>query len=115
MASVAMSKASQSVETARLAAWIAWAATLHFLGAVIASHPVSPQYNAFSDYISDSAISPQGWIFRPEFLAAFVGNLPLHFDQSAARKPAIRFAASIARSQRNQSAMASLSNIPCFS
>jgi hypothetical membrane protein len=52
-------------------------ATLYFLGATVAAHIVSPQYDFSRDYLGDYAIGPHGWIYGSAFWASFVATLAL--------------------------------------
>jgi hypothetical membrane protein len=61
----------------RQAALLSIAATIYFLCAAVATHIVSPQYNLVSDYISDYAIGPYGWIYGSAFWASCIGTLAL--------------------------------------
>lgn len=59
------------------AAMISILTTLYFLAAAIAAHVLSTQYNFFSDYISDYAIGPWGWIYGSAFWASCIGCIAL--------------------------------------
>ena len=52
-------------------------ATAYFLVAAVGAHFVDTQYNFFSDYISDYAVGPLGWIYGSAFLASCLGCLSL--------------------------------------
>jgi hypothetical membrane protein len=59
------------------AALVSILATAYFLTAAVAAHIVNTQYNVFSDYISDYAVGPWGWIYGSAFLASCLGCLAL--------------------------------------
>jgi hypothetical protein len=59
------------------AAVVSILATAYFLAAAVGAHIVNTQYNFFSDYISDYAVGPSGWIYGSAFLASCLGCLAL--------------------------------------
>jgi len=61
----------------KIAAFVSILATAYFLTAAVATHVVMTQYNFFSDYISDYAVGPGGWIYGSAFLASAIGCLAL--------------------------------------
>src|SRR3984885_9305390 len=61
----------------KIAAVVSILATAYYLTAAVGAHIVMTQYNFFSDYISDYAVGPWGWIYGSAFLASAVGCLAL--------------------------------------
>jgi hypothetical protein len=59
------------------AAAVSILATAYFLAAAVGAHIVNTQCNVFSDYISDYAVGPLGWIYGSAFLASCLGCLAL--------------------------------------
>jgi hypothetical protein len=52
-------------------------ASIYFFVAAIATHIVSRQYDPVSDYISDYAVGPWGWIYGSAFWASSIGCFAL--------------------------------------
>jgi len=61
----------------KITAMVSILATVYFLAAAVGAHVVMTQYNFFSDYISDYAVGPGGWIYGSAFLASALGCLAL--------------------------------------
>jgi uncharacterized protein DUF998 len=61
----------------RQAALASVLASIYFFVAAIATHIVSRQYNLVSDYISDYAVGPWGWIYGSAFWASCIGCFAL--------------------------------------
>jgi hypothetical protein len=61
----------------RQAAFASIVASTYFLVAAFASHIVSKQYDPVSDYISDYAVGPWGWIYGSAFWASSIGCFAL--------------------------------------
>jgi hypothetical protein len=61
----------------KIAAMVSILATAYFATAAVVAHVVMKQYNFFSDYISDYAVGPWGWIYGSAFLASAIGCLAL--------------------------------------
>ena len=61
----------------RQAALTSVLASIYFFGAAIATHLVNRQYDPVSDYISDYAVGPWGWIYGSAFWASCVGCFAL--------------------------------------
>jgi hypothetical protein len=61
----------------KIAAMVSMLATAYFATAAVVAHVVMTQYNFFSDYISDYAVGPRGWIYGSAFLASAIGCLAL--------------------------------------
>ena len=61
----------------KIAAMVSILATAYFLTAAVGAHIVMTQYNFFSDYISDYAVAPWGWIYGSAFLASAIGCFAL--------------------------------------
>ena len=68
---------SRFAGTGKIAAMVSIWATVYFLVAAVGAHVVMTQYNFFSDYISDYAVGPGGWIYGSAFLASALGCLAL--------------------------------------
>ncbi len=68
---------SRFVAIGKIAAMVSILATAYFLAAAVGAHIVMTQYNFFSDYISDYAVGPGGWIYGSAFLASALGCLAL--------------------------------------
>jgi hypothetical protein len=61
----------------KIAATVSILATAYFATAAVVAHVVMTQYSFFSDYISDYAVGPWGWIYGSAFLASAIGCLAL--------------------------------------
>jgi hypothetical protein len=61
----------------KIAAVVSILATAYYLTAAVGAHIVMTQYNFFSDYISDYAVGPWGWIYGSAFLASAIGCFAL--------------------------------------
>jgi len=61
----------------KIAAAASILATAYFVTAAVVAHVVMRQYNFFSDYISDYAVGPWGWIYGSAFLASAIGCFAL--------------------------------------
>jgi uncharacterized protein DUF998 len=61
----------------RQAALTSVLASFYFFVAAIATHLVSRQYDPVSDYISDYAVGPWGWIYGSAFWASCIGCFAL--------------------------------------
>ena len=61
----------------RRAAQVSIAATFYFLIAAATAQLVVTRYNFFSDYISDYAVGPMGWIYGSAFWASTIGCVSL--------------------------------------
>lgn len=61
----------------RQAALTSVLASIYFFVAAIATHLVSRQYDPVSDYISDYAVGPWGWIYGSAFWASCIGCFAL--------------------------------------
>jgi len=61
----------------KIAAMVAIVATAYFATSAVVSHVVMKQYNFYSDYISDYAVGPWGWIYGSAFLASACGCFAL--------------------------------------
>ena len=61
----------------KIAAIVSIMATAYFAAAAVVAHLVMTQYNFASDYISDYAVGPWGWIYGSAFLASAIGCLAL--------------------------------------
>jgi len=68
---------SRLTKSGMIAAMVSILATTYFLAAAVGAHVVMTQYNFFSDYISDYAVGPGGWIYGSAFLASALGCLAL--------------------------------------
>jgi hypothetical protein len=68
---------SDFVGPGKAAAMVSIVATAYFLTAAVVAHAVMIQYNFFSDYISDYAVGPWGWIYGSAFVASAIGCLAL--------------------------------------
>jgi MFS family permease len=61
----------------KIAAMISILATVYFLAAAVCAHIVATRYNFLTDYISDYAVGPWGWVYGSAFLASAVGCFAL--------------------------------------
>jgi len=77
LASKAGGRAFDVAGLGKQAAMVSILATAYFLAAAVGAHVVNTQYNFFSDYISDYAVGPLGWIYGSAFLASCLGCLAL--------------------------------------
>jgi Protein of unknown function (DUF998) len=68
---------SQALTPGKAAAVVAIISSIYFFAAAIAAHLVSTQYNFLTDYISDYAIGPWGWIYGSAFWASCMGCFAL--------------------------------------
>ena len=68
---------SPAATLGRQAAMVSILATIYFLAAAITTQVLITHYNVISDYISDYAIGPWGWIYASAFWASCIGSIAL--------------------------------------
>jgi hypothetical protein len=68
---------SPAATLGRRAAIVSILSTTYFLAAAITTQIIMTQYNVMSDYISDYAVGPWGWIYGSAFWASCIGCIAL--------------------------------------